>query len=870
MGKQFVSKFFDISNPEVEDTLLHGLIDVTDADKVTTAILKYTLGIKKMNFNEVINLPSEKKKNLGTEFLQFLKEKKHEWSMDIDLEAEEDIDFEGKTDMINQIFEEDQLDQSFHNSNLNNDIRIKDNDVSLNNISIEGLNQEEKNEPNLFDFEDNDVFEEAKEEEKQISPARKPDLEKVMKEYFIYDAAKGFASAGTDLFYGANESIQLDERLNDLSSPVAPDRSAAFHEDGDFHSYGPVIEPRHIGGSEYHKVYDRSAYKRLREKTKSLLNDVEDLINNQVETGKISEESASFLKAYSVSPIKRALRGFSNTYMTSRTPLGHGTSSIRPDIVGNTRDGALDWKIEKWHNKYPIHNLAIEGENQLNTLADYWSDKEQNKMTPEKEKLYRENLYAQTIRLINLTNDMERTMLDRNVSQEIIQDGIINKDSDPRIHHSYAPRGMGNYTSSLDAYKAGLENGWHIDDLGVLAAFNVIITDIDAKCKYELEGDKVVEKNPLEYTSDAQRAHHDKMKKLYNKIKKTPLSSRQDRDKMMKSMYSLVLEGKERGYLFESHSVYFGDVYNNVAKRNLLIEQGKEQAYFTENISAASKERVAEMDLELARLNSKKSGFINFGHESDEHKLLRESVEAMRNNKVAVYTSDIESVGKNFDDYVKYFNSVEETIRQSKNYQEQKKKEPGTDGGKDRLKGARNLELLAKNERVELVSLFNRVTKQDYIKEHGKEDGFKPLTLEEIRINLAERAAENAREEMLAFHQLPTQKGEAQNRFMDYAADILVEKLAKSENENIKKAFNNLGINVMKNQIKESSEFKTLMRGYLRNENMSARAIADELRDGSAITRMRNSSQKLEQMMSGKTAKLAETEAKFRQNIMKF
>ena len=821
MGRIFVSKFLDYEDKNVQEILKKVSVDFSSGNDITAAIIKFVFALHKVNnIDQLVRMNDEEKKAIGSDFLAYLQEKGKGWDYGIDTgEGFEGINLENNIDYVNEFYnDEDEMYLDMVEPQL-----------------------QEENVDNQADL---------------ITEPRPADQDKVMKEFFIPDITGAFNDFSANIHIIENDNLNADKRFLELIDVDNEDTRDAFRQRENYNTlYGTIIIPT-SSNTYYRKVLDRNAYSRLHKKTESLINDSEALVDSQVQSGKMGVNEAMYIKAFSISKMKRALRGFPNTYISSRTPLGAGIDSINSEVIGDTTDNALEGKINRWRDKYPVHDLAIEGENQLCTLADYWADKEQNKMTPEKEQLYRKTLYSQTLRMLNMINAMDKTVIDPELNTELVQQGITN--SNPICLHSYAPRGMTTLSSALDAYKAGLENGWHIDDIGVLAAFNRCLEGEKKSVNYVIDNntEKLEKRKVPAYKSEDHKAFLDNMEKFYDKLKNNRLTGKGMRNTVMKQMYAMVKEGKDRGFISNEYaSNYFGDVFASVSKRNALIEQSKEPAFYKEDI-VASKERGDELNLLLLRFNADKSFFIKFGISSDEHDALSNSVQKLINNQktVALYNEGRRGL-QTLGNYLDYFNALDEAIVDSKIYQSKKKGVPTTEGGKDRLKGAKDIELLAKNERNNLINNINH--NKELV---GLEDNL-TNSLENFRIAMAKETCNRGRNVLAKAKAMPTDKAGKQ-KFYDAAADILVYKFASSNNKKVLNSFHNMGINKLKGQIKESSEFKSLMNEYFRDTEMTPDKLFEKLYGEDGITRMNSNRQKLERNAEKNREKQAEVENK--------
>lgn len=826
MGRLFVSYFIKYEDKEVQRTLTEAGVICTSGDEITGAILKYALGKKKYkNVRSVLDLSDEEKKALGREFLQYLKENGNAWDRDIDasdsiggLAIDNDVDYINET-----LNDEDELYLEDLEQELEQDLE-EDQNVNANN---------------------------------DIAP-RPADQDKVMKEYFVDPVVSGLNNIISNISKDQNISIEDDPRYQEIIDTNGNDREAAFEEAINFDTpYGKYFSST-SNNNYYRKVVDRSAYKRLKNKMNSLVQDIEDVIEKKVESGDLTVNEAMYYKSFYLSGIKRSLNGFPDYYISSRTPLGLIITSISTDIKAESAHHSLEKNMVKWEDKFPIYPLGIESENQLKTLADYWTEKEKGKLTPAKERLYRDTLYAQTLRLINMCDTIEKNVTNPDINRELQNDGIIN--GNPVLIHSCAARGMRDLRSSLDAYKVGLEMGWTIDDIGVLAAYKRCLDEVRTESNFDLHSnpEMLLPYDEPHFKNDEHRLYLEKMNTLYMTISKSRMTGKEMRNTFMKKMYDMVKEGAQKGFIDSQYvTKYFNNVYERNSQRNLLIEQGKEPAFHIENVNN-SRERNTELNLLLTRFNASKSFFIKFGIQSAEHEALSNSVQkVIKKRKPIQWDSEEKIRGLNIEQLVDYFNALDEAIADSRFYQGEKKKKPSTEGGKDRLKGAKEIEELARLERNTIIKSFN------HNRELENKERFKAESLEEFRVKAAKYTQDSGKVELLKLNNIPTDK-KGKERLVDSAAKVLVYKFATSENESIKKAFHNIGINKLKEQIKKSSEFKRIMIEYIGTPGMTGEKLFEKLNGNDAISRMNEIRQKYEQKAGSDAEKTVAAEGKLR------
>ncbi len=656
------------------------------------------------------------------------------------------------------------------------------------------------------------------------------DYDDVLHNSIVDDITKGLTFLSGSVQFGEGSDIFLLDDFQELTSYTGDTMVSTYGQPG-ASSYGMYIVPDPLN-SMIQKVEDKAAFNRYKIKAQKLVNDIDETLDSREEMGMYGHDETAFLKSLSTSIIKRAIKGYGNRYIASKTPLGVGaeaaTAVFRADL-----DNGFDKKIKKWRPLFPAYDLMTECENQLNTLTDYWESKNKGHMNEELEASYRNALYGQTLRMQELLNRVERTLEDPILRKEIVKDRLTSDANDPMHLHPASARGLRTINASLDAYKFGLENGWAIDDIGVLATFNLLRIKSICEVKYNTKAktdDLSIRKEP-KYIDDNHKAFLEEMDQFYNKLKKTKLQSADARKKILNQMDKMMKEMKDKGYITASEKNYFDFVYYNARKRDKLIEAGTEKAYETQNVKS-NMSKDSELELCLNDFNTRRTDMY-FSKESKEHKNLRQSAEKVHATRVLLY-KEIPDMYVKLPHCVNYFNSLEEAIYNAKVYQKEKN-EPGTTAGKDRLNGSVKMEKLFREERNQVLGFVRRT-------------GLSANTdsIEEFRKSIAYDAYVGAYNKLLRLAEMPTAKNDREG-FTDLAADMMLYKFATSKSEANIRAFNNMGINNLKNEIKKSSEFKALMKEYFNNKEMTPALVAQQLDGDGALQRMLHLSEKFKQ-----------------------
>ena len=156
-----------------------------------------------------------------------------------------------------------------------------------------------------------------------------------------------------------------------------------------------------------------------------------------------------------------------------------------------------------------------------------------------------------------------------------------------------------------------------------------------------------------------------------------------------------------------------------------------------------------------------------------------------------------------------------------------------SEAGKERLRGAKASEKYAKNTKLKIMEEF----KKDF-------QNISVGTIEEFRKDISKYKADRAFDKISSMKAFPKGK-KAVNELWDAAADMMVHKFAESKVEANVNAFNIKGRNTLKQEILANSDFKSLMKQYMKDKTMNPEKLASELRSDMALVKMSKISKEL-------------------------
>ncbi|MBR1598485.1 MAG: hypothetical protein IJ661_06245 [Lachnospiraceae bacterium] len=461
-------------------------------------------------------------------------------------------------------------------------------------------------------------------------------------------------------------------------------------------------------------IKDRDAFNKYKGKMNQMADKLDELLDNNVANDEYGEKSKEYIRSISSGQLRRIASGRSDTYLSYKNILAGGMSSLYAVLNASTADDRLQKNIEKWEHKFPIHQLVIDGEKQLKTMSDYWMEKEQQggALTPEKEQEYRQKLYDQTVNMSVLYDKMISGCESKQVNDEIKADQML---GNAAFHlHPMSNRGTTSLKTGLHAMKIGLENGWHIEDIGRLAAFyNLMYREQNrAICNGDIDLEKFEKYDKPQYQNNEHEAYVHRLETAWKKVEKTKLESADARKKILEELDGLVKEGiknnelesadarkeirEERDQLVQDGSYlsnnkgavyYYYQTMSQGVIRDHMIETGKEPAFYdrAHNIKMGQERR---FDTIFSNMNAAK-----LGSESTEHKNMRTAAEELQTFLKENPKKDI-TKEKLADYSAKYLEKLE-AVKKTTDVYKESRRGASTEAGKIRFQGAEEASLLA-------------------------------------------------------------------------------------------------------------------------------------------------------------------------------
>ena len=584
------------------------------------------------------------------------------------------------------------------------------------------------------------------------------------------------------------------------------------------------------------------------------------------EEGVLSSKTADFLRAIGMEPARDAVDVNHLGVMTGTCPIALGYGNIVGAMVnlGPTTE-KLNSNIEKWNDKFPIYETIIESQKQVHTFARYMKAKEEGKLDPEGERKYRQKFYLQTVKLLRLTEDMDKAVEDPEIDAALRKDQVLQ--NDPVNVHSYFNRGHGFYRAMLEAYKEGIESGWSLEDLGVISDFKSVLFlsknevetnkrtgkirtysdfefyDVPHYTGWKSDKDRAKQKpEEIERDLKSMQKHKDfldKMDQLYVDMvsgKPTP----ETRAEYLRQMKETVAEGVKAGYISNAHTAYFNRLTDNLRVRDLKVAAGAEDAAsipVPKNLHERSAERLRIDKLIEGtgeRIPEKKQSpaYKELTRSALQLKKLTEIYDKMKNGRISLKDEEKERFAE------RYFLQLEDLECKLRKYRK--------DGADPKLQGAAN--------RLNVVTKFERYAmnlKEAFYLEMRHADIIpKGSDMESYRMGIASGRMSKAMDKMERMQGMPKDVEELRSMMLS-AADILVGNMGMHTDPVYKKVVKQTGLSELKYQILDDKDFRKMIRDALKDGSMTPAKLAEQLSQPKTLDKLK----KLK-VLKTKTAKL--------------
>ena len=584
------------------------------------------------------------------------------------------------------------------------------------------------------------------------------------------------------------------------------------------------------------KVQNQEAFRDYRSSMESAADELEKIVDKETLPDATGLKMNEFMKSYTPSKLRRIAKGYSDNAIIARTPLGEGAKAILACVDTRMEDDALRHNIEKWQNRFPVYDFIIDSEKQLTTMAQYWEEKENSKegLSPEREAFYRQRIYDLTISQSVYFNKIISESEKLKINDEIRKDRVISPDNDAFHLHPRSHRGAKSMAASLDAYKAGLEHGWHLEDIAYLAAFCRAIKNQEYSCtgngSLNANEFKDYSKNP-KYRSPEHKKFIEDSLKYYDQIKNKTFTSEKDRNETLEKMHAIIQQGTKEGYLKhpningelvdDAATKYFNSIWRNKIVRDYDISIGKERAFETTPILTGDDRKIS---IAMADLTTERTD-LWFSSENAEHKKLRLAAEElqkfMKDNPKDKALADGKTDAQKQEYLAKYQSKLKAVQFYGKIYQDKRLKASSV-GGKARLRGATGLVDFAGVELDTISKTMDSFQKGPVSNAAG------------LEIKLATDNWMQANFKLMKMKEFPKEE-KAAKEVTELVADVIVGIFSAEHGTYGRKAAVLMGADALKQEILGSDSMKAMMKSYVKDKSKSPADLANELQNGTAL-----------------------------------
>ena len=575
----------------------------------------------------------------------------------------------------------------------------------------------------------------------------------------------------------------------------------------------------------------QKAYKEFKKKLNESADEIDNMIAGYQQDDALGKKSKEVLKTVTSDNLRNVSKGYSQNALGYRTPLSQVVKSYNAVFCFPIEGDTLRNNIKKYHKEFPIYDLTIEAGKLRNTLVDYYADKDKHggALNADKENKYRQAIYDNVVVVEDYMNKVIAYSENKNVDQKLKDDGVLDASEEVFNIHPASERGLSYSIYGLQAYKAGLENGWALDDIPLLATFHIIAENEANKLNggpfksveaFEASKNKDKDINP------EKRAFISGMKDLYDELKTKKLANEFDRKQAIDKMKDMVNRGLAKGFLLDNTKdivmptnevAYFDQFYTQQSTREQKIAKGLEPA-ICPPVVAKGNSKLRRMS---ATLNTKRTDGW-WKSESTKHKNLKNAVTELElfceNNKAPGENASLEEQEKYYEQYLGKLDKVQHF---AKIYMDKRMGASST-GGKERLKGATDISNYVDSERERVVE--NLAKNSD-------------ISVNEMRALLVKKKVAADSNKIASMKAMPTDK-EGLRQISEMAAEMMMGRLIESKAG--EKVFNEMGADLMKSEIMKNTDFQKMMKSYYKDRYMTPAKLVQELKGDGAIRQIKS------------------------------
>ncbi|SNU04493.1 hypothetical protein SAMN06297422_10135 [Lachnospiraceae bacterium] len=588
-------------------------------------------------------------------------------------------------------------------------------------------------------------------------------------------------------------------------------------------------------GFRPNKVIDEEAYKEYQEVLDDAADQMEKIIVDHTPDDMTGQKARNVLNVLAPDVLRNIKKGYSDEALSYKTPLGMCIGTFTACVNAQMYDDILVNNINKHKDDFPIYDVIIEGGRLKKSAIDYYEAKEKagGTLSVEEEKKHRQAIYENVIAMKPYYDTVVKKLEEPGFDEVAFKDRLIDPGNKAFHLHPSTHRGSAVTQASLDAYKMGLENGWPLDDIALISAFYSTALSL----KYNAEGNGGMSQeeykayDPPQYGSPEKEKAAKKMLSFYEGLKNKPIKSLEDRKTILNEMSDIFYSSAEKGFLnsnnkknkLDATAEYFKQLDVQRIERELKIVAGKEQAFF-EPVKPGNDIKFNEI---YDRLNTTRTDkwasneskyHSNLQHAIDELKQFRE------NHKAPKKDAGKEAVDKYYSEYLAKLDKVQ---HYAKIYVD-KRKGASTEGGKQRLKGAADMSAFTDSEKKRIQRELEALD----LSYRGK-------NIDQIRVGFVGNQMMNSAVELANMQNMPNTV-ESIEKVTSLAADIMIGRIVSNgKAKSGSKVLEDIGADMMKQEIMKSSDFKKMMNGYIKDKTMTPEKLVNELSGDGAVRKIK-------------------------------
>ena len=652
--------------------------------------------------------------------------------------------------------------------------------------------------------------------------------------YAIRMDVNGVRNIMTSALDKKEEHLIFNNKIIDNTVSSTDDPDDGYLIDNAFESSKLIIQGASGNHVSPYKVIDEEAYKAYLDNLNAAADEMDKIIESHTPDDMTGQKARNVLNVLAPDELRNINRKYSDEALSYKTPLGICIGSFTACVNAQMYDDILVNNINKHSDDFPIYDVVIEGGRLKKSAIDYYEAKEKagGVLSPEEEAKHRQAIYENVIAMKPYYDTVIKKLEEPGFDQVAKKDTIIDPGNDAFHLHPRSYRGSVSTQAGLDAYKMGLENGWPLEDIPLLSAFYANALTL----KYGAEGNGGMSQreykafDPPQYESPEKEKAVKEMLSYYDSLKNRPIKSPEDRKNIINEMSTMFYTNLQKGYLNEHNkdklnvqAKYYLQLDPQRIEREKNIAAGKEQAFY-EPVKPGNDIKFNEIYNGFNTNRTDKWA----SKESDYHRNLRQAMDELKQfreeNEAPGKNAGKEAVDKYYSEYLAKLDKVQ---HYAKIYVD-KRKGASSKGGKKRLKGAADMSSFADSEKKRIERELD-----------GLDFSYKGKTIDQIRIGFAGSQMMKSAAELSDMQSMPKDAESAQ-KMAGLAADIMIGRIVgNGKSKSGSKVLEDMGTDMMKQEIMNNSDFKKMMSGYFKDKTMTPAKLVTELSGDGAVRKIK-------------------------------